>query len=111
MSHSPEPWQIIKHSESGDMDPVEVLADASGEMLYDVCRCHDESHTPTMSLDDMRRAVACVNACRGLPMFNGTISVVADMKAAIMAEDAAMLSTIRNYLRDVCFPEPKSAGH
>jgi hypothetical protein len=50
---------------------------------------------------NLHRARACVNACAGLPDLNGTISLVADMKAAILSRDPKMLDLVQARLREV----------
>lgn len=47
------------------------------------------------------RIVACVNACSGLPVFNGSISIIADMKAAILTRNPEMLDRVEERLREI----------
>ncbi len=91
MKHSPEPWEvtevgageffIVKYEKGGDGWEFSV-----GEI--------DRKQ-------DAERIVACVNACQGLPTVNGELSLVADMKAAILSLDETILSIVRERLREV----------
>jgi hypothetical protein len=64
-SHSPEPWSVGTTDEGGERyttlfsggDPIAVSRSAGygGETVIDI------------SDEDLRRIVACVNACRGIP--------------------------------------------
>lgn len=77
-----------------------------GGTLYDIHPCDDYWHRcnercqAAWPIEKVcaERVVACWNACRGLPMINGTITVVADMKAAIFSGDEEMTARIREYL-------------
>lgn len=47
------------------------------------------------------RMAACFEACRGLPDLNGVITMVADMKTAILTNDPQLLAIVRQRLQEL----------
>lgn len=87
---APTPWRIAEVEVAGDGRRT-CIRDAKNNLVL----IHDNLLPFTQ---DLERIVACVNACHGLPMFNGVISVVADMKAAILNADGELAKNVRDYL-------------
>ena len=62
MSHTKEPWTYarIEATPTGSLEPYSPWIDGAGPRLVTVDR------SKCIHADDMRRIVACVNACAGL---------------------------------------------
>jgi hypothetical protein len=96
MTHTP--WQISL----GFQD--HLIHDSDGKVITDL---HE------INAADAERIVACVNACHGLPTVNGTISMVAYMKVAILNGDPVMLDIVKRRLVELenpCAPPPPTGG-
>ena len=94
--HSPEPWYIWigteplifgadNLSDEGDNYPVAQIPCSTLEKRI-------------RSYANAQRIVACVNACQGIPDINGTITLIGDMKLAIMTNDPELLEIVRKRL-------------
>ncbi len=89
MSHSPEPWTTDKFESGG------YIADANGEaILY-------QDDYERLLREDADRIVACVNACAGIPDIKGVITMIGDMKVAILTGDQEMAALIRRRLLEL----------
>ena len=75
--HSPEPWAPFGRQ----------VIDANQHII---AQCGNEANPS--------RIAACVNACQGIPDINGTITMIADMKVAILTGDQELLEIIRRRL-------------
>jgi hypothetical protein len=96
--HSPEPWKLHQRSERpGDVD----VADAN-----DQCVLETDWVPGELERADYERIVACVNACQGIPDINGTISMIADMKVAILTNDQELLEIVRKRLVELDTMKP-----
>lgn len=83
MTHSPEPWFVEKYPDH--------------DVVRNNCGLWIECPGPCTA----QRIAACVNACHGIPAFNGIITMVADMKAAILTQDESLLATVRERLLEL----------
>jgi hypothetical protein len=82
MNHAPEPWKRID----------EITLDGDGLRIVDQRPIGDE---------DLDRAIACVNACAGIPDQDGKITLVGDMILAILNNDPAELATVKGRILEI----------
>ena len=75
--HSPEPWT-----------PFGIRVTDADQWI--IAQCRNEANA--------QRITACVNACHGLPDMNGILTMVGDMKAAILTNDPELLEIVRKRL-------------
>jgi hypothetical protein len=64
MSHSPEPWNAT-NEETSDYIKFLGIKDSQGETVLGSIVGVYESQDPGVSDENVRRIVACVNACKG----------------------------------------------
>ena len=81
MNHSPEPWFVKEYP----------------DVVRSNCGLWIECPGPCTA----QRIVACVNACQGIPDINGTITLIADMEAAILTGDQELLELVKRRLQEL----------
>ena len=87
--HSPEPWT-----------PFGIRVTDADQWI--IAQCRNEANA--------QRITACVNACHGLPDMNGILTMVGDMKAAILTNDPELLEIVRKRLAELSTSQPPSPG-
>ena len=101
--HSPEPWTMdrVVLSDSRDDLGIEIMSDKT---IVAFAAHHAFRQGPqdlSTVLANAERIVACVNACQGIPDINGTITLIADMKAAILTGDQELLEIVKRRLQEI----------
>ena len=108
MNHSPEPWKLITPSPGKHW-----LLDANDLIILE----HSEgTHLPgdselELMLANVKRMMACVNACAGIPDINGVITMIGDMKVAILTGDQEMAALIRRRLLELAGETANDTDH
>jgi hypothetical protein len=107
--HSPEPWRVavIDVDDGGcQLRFRSVIGSEGMTACQGISNWPDGTSVGEYDKANMERIVACVNACQGIPDINGTISMIADMKVAILTNDQELLEIVRKRLVELDTMKP-----